>query len=135
MLLAALGFVVFEKRLIALKIKDEIFNTFFGGRYVVLLMGMFSIYTGLLYNDIYSKSIDIFGSSWKNPYPLDSWWISGGFVFRESLLAHMEEEGFNNSQTLDLTWPPEKSFDSNLVNGLEIFSVIVKQIEKHTLLM
>ncbi|KAK6014281.1 V-type ATPase subunit family protein, partial [Ostertagia ostertagi] len=100
MLLAALSFVVFEKKLISMKIKDEIFNTFFGGRYVVLLMGIFSIYTGFLYNDIYSKSINVFGSSWKNPYP-------------ESLLAHMEEQGHNNSQTLDLTFPPEYAFDSN----------------------
>ncbi|KAK6042145.1 hypothetical protein COOONC_20350 [Cooperia oncophora] len=30
-----------------------------------------------------------------------------------SLLAHMEEEGHNNSQTLDLTFPPEYAFDSN----------------------
>nr|CBI70492.1 vacuolar ATPase a subunit [Haemonchus contortus] len=101
MLLAALAFVIFEKKLIAMKIKDEIFNTFFGGRYVILLMGIFSVYTGLLYNDIYSKSINIFSSSWKNPYP-------------QSLLAHMEEEGHNNSQTLDLTFPPEYAFDSNL---------------------
>ncbi|KJH48051.1 V-type ATPase subunit family protein [Dictyocaulus viviparus] len=103
MLLAALTFIVFEKKLISMKIKDEIFNTFFGGRYVVLLMGMFSIYTGLLYNDIYSKSINIFGSSWKNPYSL-------------SLLKSLEEDGYSKNQTVDLTWSPQYAFDSDLAS-------------------
>ena len=70
MLIAASCFLIFEKKLIAAKIKDEIFNTFFGGRYVVFLMSLFSIYTGLLYNDIYSKSLNIFGSQWRTPLAL-----------------------------------------------------------------
>ncbi|XP_013138912.1 PREDICTED: V-type proton ATPase 116 kDa subunit a isoform 1 isoform X3 [Papilio polytes] len=73
-IMAAFGFWMCykEKPLQAKKIDSEIWNIFFGGRYIILLMGLFSMYTGLIYNDIFSKSLNIFGSSWRNNYNNDT---------------------------------------------------------------
>lgn len=48
----------------------EMFRTCYDGRYIILLMGIFSIYTGVIYNEFFAVPIDIFGSRWK--YTADS---------------------------------------------------------------
>ncbi|KAG1868845.1 V-type ATPase, V0 complex, 116kDa subunit family [Suillus tomentosus] len=57
-------YMIYQEKKWAKQELDEILGQFFYGRYIILLMGTFSVYTGLMYNDIFSKSLHIWHSGW-----------------------------------------------------------------------
>ncbi|XP_071923443.1 V-type proton ATPase subunit a3 isoform X3 [Coffea arabica] len=60
--LATLYFILREKKLSHQKLGD-IMEMAFGGRYVIMMMALFSIYTGLIYNEFFSVPFELFGRS------------------------------------------------------------------------
>ncbi|KAI7820101.1 V-type ATPase, V0 complex, 116kDa subunit family [Kickxella alabastrina] len=66
MTLCAALLCIYEKKL-AWMAKDESMRMFYSGRYIVLLMGIFSMFTGFIYNDIFSRAMSVFASGWAWP--------------------------------------------------------------------
>ncbi|KAL7002658.1 V-type proton ATPase subunit a3 [Sarracenia purpurea var. burkii] len=62
LLLGALYFIIRERKFSSQKLGD-ITEMTFGGRYVIMMMAFFSIYTGLIYNEFFSVPFELFGRS------------------------------------------------------------------------
>lgn len=97
MTLAAVAMIYFEKPLQRGK-QDELFGMAFYGRYIMLMMGIFSMYTGLIYCDAFSKEIPIFKSMWEWDFPDNYNSTKGGTV-----KAH-RVEGYTYPFGLDWRW-------------------------------
>ncbi|KAB1207348.1 Vacuolar proton ATPase a3 [Morella rubra] len=62
LLLATLFLIARERKYSSQKLGD-IMEMMFGGRYCILMMAIFSIYTGLIYNEFFSVPFELFGPS------------------------------------------------------------------------
>ncbi|KAJ5107925.1 hypothetical protein N7456_004600 [Penicillium angulare] len=93
MVLAASAMIFFEKKLSRTKL-DEISYMAFYGRYIMLVMGIFAVFTGLLYNDIFSRPLTFLPSQWE--WPQD-------FKAGESVTASLKD-GYRYPFGLDWNW-------------------------------
>ncbi|KAI1727422.1 v-type ATPase subunit family domain-containing protein [Ditylenchus destructor] len=71
-------------------------------------MGLFAVYTGCIYNDIFSKSLNVFDSEWRNPY-------------KPEFLMKLIEQDERNNQSTSLEMPPEFAFQHD--NGPYVFGL------------
>ncbi|KAI1007411.1 V-type proton ATPase subunit a [Podosphaera aphanis] len=94
MFCAAAAMIYWEKPL--KKVRDELFSMAYYGRYIMLMMGIFSMYTGLIYNDVFSKSLTIFPSSWE-------WNIPEGWQEGQTVEAQLKDN-YRYPFGLDWMW-------------------------------
>ncbi|KAG5984202.1 H(+)-transporting V0 sector ATPase subunit a [Claviceps digitariae] len=95
MLSAALAMIYWEKSL--KKVSFELFAMIFYGRYIALVMAVFSIFTGLIYNDVFSKSMTLFPSAWHYPRPEH-------YEPGQTIVAELNDSGYRYPFGLDWAW-------------------------------
>lgn len=95
MLSAALAMIYWEKPF--KKVSFELFAMIFYGRYIALVMAVFSLFTGLIYNDAFSKSMTLFSSAWA--YKKPDGWQEG-----QSVDAVLNTHGYRYPFGIDWVW-------------------------------
>ncbi len=96
MALAAAAMIYWEKPLQRGK-QDELFGMAFYGRYIMLMMGIYSMYTGAIYCDAFSKELSLFPSMWEWDYP-EGYQAGGGMVKATRI------EGYTYPFGMDWRW-------------------------------
>ncbi len=90
---AAVALIYFEKPLSRGKL-DELVSMAFFGRYIMLLMGIFSMYTGLIYCDAFSKELALFPSMWEWPERFEE----------DQMVTAQRKEGYVYPFGMDWRW-------------------------------
>ncbi|CUG87992.1 vacuolar proton translocating ATPase subunit, putative [Bodo saltans] len=99
----AIGLIAAESRVEGKK-QNEIFAMIFSGRYLLLLMGLFATYVGLLYNDFFGYSVGLFPSSYTWPeLPLTT--VGGGGSSGPSGVVHPLNPNGRPSVKPDTVYP------------------------------
>ncbi|CAP71048.1 uncharacterized protein PODANS_6_4180 [Podospora anserina S mat+] len=95
MLCASLAMIYWEKPL--KKVTFELFAMVYYGRYIALVMAVFSVYTGLIYNDVFSKSMTLFSSQWE-------WDVPEGWTEGDTLVGKLKDPNYRYPFGLDWRW-------------------------------
>lgn len=95
MLTASLAMIYWEKPL--KKVTFELFAMVYYGRYIALVMAVFSVYTGLVYNDVFSKSMTLFKSQWE-------WDVPADYKDGMTVVAKLNSDGYRYPFGLDWMW-------------------------------
>ncbi|ORX91125.1 putative vacuolar-ATPase subunit [Basidiobolus meristosporus CBS 931.73] len=84
---AIAGWMCYKEKALKKFSGGEMFSMMYDGRYIILLMGLFSIYTGFIYNDIFSRGMHLAPSSWEWPVPtaekqpVEARYVGGTYYF------------------------------------------------------
>ncbi|KAK4133112.1 V0/A0 complex, 116-kDa subunit of ATPase [Trichocladium antarcticum] len=95
MLSAALAMIYWEKPL--KKVSFELFAMVYYGRYIALVMAIFSVYTGLIYNDVFSKSMTLFKSQWE-------WNVPADYRTGQTVTSRLRDPNYRYPFGLDWRW-------------------------------
>ncbi|KAL2759388.1 hypothetical protein ACRALDRAFT_1047240 [Sodiomyces alcalophilus JCM 7366] len=93
--LAALAMIYWEKPL--KKVTFELFAMLYYGRYIALVMAIFSIFTGFMYNDIFSLSMTLWDSAWH-------WKVPDNYEEGQTVVGELNDSGYRYPFGLDWIW-------------------------------